>query len=693
LNGRWVAGSSSFVDQYTLFIGQRASFVDRGVQALRHGLYIPRSDVLPRETIMRYSKFALVGLTLLVSACGGGDGSASSSQSLVPPPTIAAGTLPDGATGANYAGYTFTVANGGTAPFTWSAPASMPSGLYLDPSGQVSGVPNAAGTFSFRVVVVDSSVPAQTAAHTFNLTIANTPIAIATDPTLPAGVHGSYYIAGLASTGGSAPISWKVTAGQLPPGITLSTDGTLSGTPMVASATPYQFTVTVTDSYTPTAETSSAAFSIAVSEPPAPSIYGYQLPTAIVGSPYSYAFSAFDGLAPLHWNTTAAPPDGLVFDSSGVLHGTPTTAGIFPLTVTTTDALNQNSPPTDFSVRVALARSTASFLPVGGMAYARSGHTATRLLDGRVLIAGGGLVTAELYDPVTRSFSVTGSMAVARTSSSATLLEQPSSPNQGKVLIVGGTDATAELFDPTTGTFSATGNATTPHQGHTATPLPNGKVLIAGGGTAVAELYDPTSGTFTATGTMTEPRSGHSATLLTDGRVLIAGSDASAEVYDPANGIFTLTDNMSEGRSGHRAVLLANGKVLLTGPNNSAEVFDPSTATFSVVGAPLAGVGSVWTGLYGSTATLRNDGTVLVAGGRRYPVNTVSSSSAYLFAPEAQGFVSTGSLLTARDGHTATLLLDGSVLIAGGTHHAHVCVRGWGCHGTDTVLASAEIYK
>ena len=642
---------------------------------------------------MRYSTFVLLGLTLLVSACGGGDGSGTSNQSLVPPPTIAAGTPPDGTTGANYAGYFFTVASGGTAPFTWSGPASMPSGLYLDPSGQLSGVPATAGSFSFTVRVSDSSVPAQSATRTFSLKVANSPIAIVTDPNLPAGVHDSTYVVGLASTGGSAPISWKVTAGQLPPGITLGTDGTLSGTPTAASATPYQFTVTVTDSDTPTAETSSAAFSIAVSEPPAPSIYGFLPPTGIVGSPFNFAFTAFDGLAPLHWDSTAALPDGLVLDTSGVLHGTPTTAGIYPLTLTTTDALSQSSPPTDFTVRVALARPAASFTPVLAMAYARSGHTATRLLDGRVLIAGGGLVTAELYDPVSHSFSITGSMAVARVASSATLLAQPASPNQGKVLIVGGSDATAELFDPATGTFSATGNSITAHQGHTATLLQNGKVLIAGGGLEVAELYDPASGTFTATGNMTEPRTGHSATLLTDGRVLIAGGDTSAEIYDPASGSFTLTGSMSKSRSGHTAALLANGKVLLTGTDNSAEVFDPATATFSVVGPPLAGGAYPWTGLYGATATLRNDGTVLLAGGRPRPGNAVSSTAAYLFAPEAEGFVPTGLLLTARDGHSATLLLDGSVLIAGGINHAHVCVRGWSCHGTDTMLASAELYK
>ncbi len=642
---------------------------------------------------MRYLTFALAGLTLLMSACGGGDGTVTPGLAQAPPPTIATGTLPGGATGANYVGYTFSVAKGGAAPFTWSGPASLPAGLYLDPSGLLSGVPVTAGKFSFAVTVDDSSVPVQVATQAFSLTVDNSPITITTDLTLPAGVHNLPYTSGLASTGGSAPVSWKVTAGALPPGITLGADGTLNGTPTLASPTPYQFTVTVTDSFTPTAETSSALFSLTVSEPPPPTINGIPPPTAMVGSPYSFAFSAYNGLAPLHWTDSNATLGGLVLSSDGVLSGTPTAAGIYPITLTTTDALNQSSSPTDYKVRIALARSAGSFTPIANLSAARSGHTATRLLDGHVLIAGGGLVSAELYDPVTRSFSVTGSMSVARSAHSATLLALASLPNQGKVLIVGGGSLVAELFDPTTGTFAATGSAIASHQRHTATLLKDGKVLIAGGGTDVAELYDPASGTFKATGSMTEPRSGHTATLLGDGRVLIAGGDASAEIYDPASGTFSATNAMNAGRSGHTATLLSNGKVLLIGPGNSAEQFDPATSTFALVGAPVTGLPRVWAGVYGATATLRNDGTVLVAGGRPYPVNTVSAATASLFAPEAEGFVATGSLITGRDGHTATLLPDGSVLIVGGTHHAHVCSRGWGCSGTDTVLSSAERYQ
>ena len=233
-----------------------------------------------------------------------------------------------------------------------------------------------------------------------------------------------------------------------------------------------------------------------------------------------------------------------------------------------------------------------TFSPTTGSTNAnRVAHTATLLTDGRVLLAAGQdpgpqtHVFAELYDPSTGTFSVTGSLNDDRDGHSATLL--PS----GKVLMVGGTQTTtpgfgiclssAEIYDPVTVTFSLTGSML---QGRcsllfTGTPLlGNGKVLVVGGNTAAAELFDPATGTFSATGVMATRHSAGTATLLSDGTVLIASgfvdvgpvmTDA-AELYDPASGAFTLAASLNEARQQHTATLLLDGRVLLTGGFTSA---------------------------------------------------------------------------------------------------------------------------
>jgi Putative Ig domain len=601
-------------------------------------------------------------------------------------------------------GYYFN-ASGGSPPFIWAVTSgALPGGLTLAPDGTLLGTPTAVGTFAFTVTATDSALPAASGSQPFSVTINNPGPPVLAPGQPPAGIHGTGYWFAFGETGGLLPVTFAVTQGALPPGLTLGADGVLTGMPTTASSTPFSFTVTASDSSTPTPATNSVAYAITISEPGPPTINNTPPPTATVGSPYSFQFTASDGLTPLNWTPSSAPMGGLAVSLDGILSGTPTTAGIFPITLMVTDALNQSSPVAAFTVRVAKARPDAAFVPTGSMTMARDGHTATLLLDGRVLIAGGGSATAELYDAASQTFAATGSMVIARIAQSATLLANSTLPNYGKVLMAGGWEQTAELYDPTAGTFAATGSMVTRHLGQTATWLQNGQVLVAGGETASAELFNPSTGTFTATGDMTVSRSGHTATLLPDGRVLIAGGVqdltpgtlpiplgpgvASAELYDPVSGTFTSAGSMSEGRSGHTATLLVDGTVLLVeGTGNTAELFHPGTGTFSVVGAPLSSA-------CGTKATLRNDGTVLVAGGRRCSGRTrTSGSGAELFAPESGGFVATGSLITGRDGHTATLLIDGTVLITGGTSHMHTCHPGGPCSGSDTVLSSAELFK
>ena len=284
------------------------------------------------------------------------------------------------------------------------------------------------------------------------------------------------------------------------------------------------------------------------------------------------------------------------------------------------------------------------------------------------------------------SFTPTGAMA-SRYFNTATLLQD------GRVLVAGGCCdgqaglASAQIYNPLTGAFTATGSMTTPRYEHTATLLQDGRVLMVGGfsnigGLASAELFDPKTGTFSRTGSMSVPRLNHTATLLQDGRVLIAGGTSSttsldsAEIYDPKAGTFSPTGydstgapfTMSRARVYHTATLLNDGRVLIVGGDTLAtgDIFDPKTGQFKPTRAPL-------TGLVNHTATMLNDGRVLIVGGRQ--VGLYTFDSAEIFDPTkgaetntvAKGtYSATGSMTTPRFYHTATLLRDGRVLITGG---------------------------
>lgn len=228
---------------------------------------------------------------------------------------------------------------------------------------------------------------------------------------------------------------------------------------------------------------------------------------------------------------------------------------------------------------------TGTFVPGGRMVTARSGHTATLLPNGKVLLAGGTgkgwtfWADAELYDPATNTFTPTGSMTTARESHTATLL------NNGKVLITGGHQGrrsaiiiynSAEIYEPTTGVFTLTGSLTVKRHKHDATIFTDGQVLITGGSDErdgegayrSAEVYNPATGVFRATSNLNVPRYKHQGTsvLLKNGKVVIAGGADSVEIYDPATRSFSVAKgSLGTKRLFSTATLLLTGEVLITG--------------------------------------------------------------------------------------------------------------------------------
>lgn len=320
------------------------------------------------------------------------------------------------------------------------------------------------------------------------------------------------------------------------------------------------------------------------------------------------------------------------------------------------------------------------------MLVGRRNTTATRLLDGSVLVVGGYvpphgvLQSVELYDPVLGTWQTVADMALAREQHGAALLAT------GEVLVVGGNGeglvgtfiGQAEAYDPSMDHWREAGQLNNARTSHSVTVLEDGRALVAGGllendTGPFAEIFEPATNNFVPVGPgATTVRRSHTATLLNDGRVLIAGGWgdgqhlSSALLYDPVDDTFRETSSLTEGRSSHTATLLADGRVLVVGgyvslavPLSSVEIYDPTTESWSM--APPLSVAR-----RDHSATLLPPGWVLVIGGggaerheRHLPVE--------VFFSESETWHQLGELNFDRVGHTATLLENGLILVAGGS--------------------------
>lgn len=359
-----------------------------------------------------------------------------------------------------------------------------------------------------------------------------------------------------------------------------------------------------------------------------------------------------------------------------------------------------------------------SWFSAPSMGEPRAGQTANLLPDGDVLVAGGyngftedvggrhtNLSLAELFDPSSGTWVEAPSMLVARSFQTSTSLKE------GRVLVVGGSEtpgvreATAEIYDPDTNTWAAAPVPIELDEASAATLLPSGWVFLTGtfGPTSYeaeqgAALYDPVTNSWEPTARPKRPRSDPAISLLANGDVLVAGGwtreahfpeptsytvQTTVEEYDPNTNVWSELAPMTHPRDDQTATLMPSGDVLMTGgidqlqigessyyAVSSTEIYDPQTNTWTVR-APMSLART------GHTATLLPDGDLLVAGGGdcgheyclgggRGPANDCcAASSAEVFDPATNSWSFTGPETTGVE-HTATLLPDGDVLVTGG---------------------------
>ena len=363
-------------------------------------------------------------------------------------------------------------------------------------------------------------------------------------------------------------------------------------------------------SASPSAQASMHTFGLIPSPSPSPSPSPTDTPAPIVSMGPPHTFTAA-GPMDAPYTLSALLPDGSVLvtgDSSGQR---PLGAELFD-------------------------PATGRFSPTGSPSATHDYGTATTLADGRVLVAGGTdplsqtpTNVAEIYDPKTGTFTGTGSMADSQWGQGAILLRDR------RVLIVGGdrdgSPTSAELYDPSSGLFTPIAGPSTARYGCMATRLSDGRVLVVGGwvagpansGTAAtltsAEVFDPATDRFKPVGSTAHQHYSGTLTLLQDGRVLTIGGGTAVELFDPTSGKFGPTASMDLARLGATATLLRDGRVLIAGGSvelastnlvdlASAEIYDPRTGKFSKTG-------SMSEPLPGATATLLQDGRVLIASG------------------------------------------------------------------------------
>jgi hypothetical protein len=308
----------------------------------------------------------------------------------------------------------FAVTANGDTPLSYTETGALPSGVTLATNGALSGTPafSSGGTYPITITATDGNDA--TTDQSFTLTVSATApvMTSANSTTFSENTGGSFAV----TANGDTPITFTVTNGNLPSGMSLTINGTLSGTPAFGTAGTYPITLTASDVHD---QTTAQSFSLTVSASP-PVFTSSTSTTFAENTAGSFAVTA-NGDTPLSYTETGSLPSGVALASDGTLSGTPAfgTAGSYPITITATDS-NSNHTAQSFTLSVgatapvftSAASTTFSENVMGSFAFTANGDTPlsyseTGALPKGVALASSGILSGTPASGTVGSYPIT----------------------------------------------------------------------------------------------------------------------------------------------------------------------------------------------------------------------------------------------------------------------------------------------
>lgn len=529
-------------------------------------------------------------------------------------------TLPDAQINVAYS--QALTASGGTAPYSFAVTGgSLPAGLALSSDGVISGTPTASGPSTFSVTATDSSTGTGapfSVVGAYSLTVNGSNLTIA-PATLPSGqVSVAYPLVSLTASGGTAPYSYKISAGSLPAGLTLNSAGMLSGTPTAGGS--FNFTVTATDA---NSSTGSQTYAVTVSAPVI-TISPGALPAAKVNVAYGLSLTGSGGTAPYTFSLTGTLPAGIAFDNStGAFSGTPTAGGSFPITVTATDSSTGTGPysaSVNLNLTVNAGTAVLTFAAVSQQTYGNppftvsassassgaitysiaSGPATINSSTGLVTLTGAGEVVLEASQAATADYNSTVAempMNVAKQSSTTSVSASSSSAGAGQNVTL-----TATVSPSVTGS-------------------PTGTVSFFDGGTAVGSAVPLTNGSAQLT-TASLPSGSNVISAVYSGDGNFLGSNATLSspiVISGADFTFAATGTTAQS-------IMPGGTATFSFALAPTYTNYPGTVTFSVEGLPA-----------GATDSLSAKSVSRTAGSQTITLTIRSASGTASISPPGSG--------------------------------------------------------